>query len=428
MLRGGRYLHPRKLRHGGRWIRMGGHQAGNPTLWRTWCGWRPVVRDRRGGSGRKVWRSKWRAIIEESWRKRPKIYAGDLKTGINLKSVYLGMMCVDRKKRVGLVLKDCQCGIELCHTYMGYSKEEEIIMVSWIYIHRLHNVHFWSAPYISNSSWIWLIGITRRSGAFFPILYRDGLTSNAWEDRWLTVGSLSSILPYQIFHGQGFTMRLLRLFHRFNPLGRRYGLIDVPCLRMCHYLICNLESKIVFSWLNLLQEVRSFSVSEVWRTFSGNHETVAWYELCWFKNHVPKHSFCFWLAILDRLPTRQRKCGRQMGILSYSHLFFQCTYSNSVWMLIRDDIGCSLDGVWNPIILELSHRRWHPGENHKKRLFVGLIYYIWQERNRRLFDTRRRDPPQLIKELKVFMELRSGGGSHGGGAILGESSISYVTT
>ncbi|KAJ9544676.1 hypothetical protein OSB04_024383 [Centaurea solstitialis] len=56
-------------------------------------------------------------------------------------------------------------------------------------------------------------------------------------------------------------------------------------------------------WLNSQQEPCCFSVSEVWRTLFGNHDLVPWYNQCWFKGYIPKHSFCFWLTIIDCLPT-----------------------------------------------------------------------------------------------------------------------------
>lgn len=63
--------------------------------------------------------------------------------------------------------------------------------------------------------------------------------------------------------------------------------------------------------------------------------------LVWFKGAIPKHSFICWLAILNRLSTRDRQqkssplidklcpfCGVEE---SREHLFFDCSFSSQVW-------------------------------------------------------------------------------------------------
>ncbi|KAJ9562767.1 hypothetical protein OSB04_007927 [Centaurea solstitialis] len=240
-------------------------------------------------------------------------------------------------------------------------RRKKSLWVSWIYIHRLHNVHFWNAPIISNSSWIWrkLLELREQVRPFFLSYIGDGKTVNAWEDKWILLGSLSSLIPYRFFHREGFNKS-----SKVEDVVRRIGSNwpqswTIRCPNFSNVTIPTLQNDILdrVSWLNLNQQVRPFMVKEVWEVFLGNQETVFWYDLCWFKNYVPKHSFCFWLAILDKLPTQVRMakwlpngdslrcplCSQASD--SRDHLFFQCDYSNAVWSLIRTDIGCSLDGV-----------------------------------------------------------------------------------
>ncbi|KAJ9556097.1 hypothetical protein OSB04_010711 [Centaurea solstitialis] len=75
-------------------------------------------------------------------------------------------------------------------------RRKKSLWVSWIYIHRLHNVHFWNAPIISNSSWIWrkLLELREQVRPFFLSYIGDGTTVNAWEDKWILLGSLSEWL------------------------------------------------------------------------------------------------------------------------------------------------------------------------------------------------------------------------------------------
>ena len=89
-----------------------------------------------------------------------------------------------------------------------------------------------------------------------------------------------------------------------------------------------------FAWADENDNLNDFSVSLAYKSLDGPHEVVPWYSLVWFKGHIPKHSFCLWLACLKRLPTQDRlflwkheppdmKCSLCLSCMdSHSHLFF----------------------------------------------------------------------------------------------------------
>ena len=69
---------------------------------------------------------------------------------------------------------------------------------------------------------------------------------------------------------------------------------------------------------------------------------VGWDKLIWFSYHIPKHPVISWMAILNRLPTKDRLLswgievdGRclfcQSELETRDHLFFGCRYSKSIW-------------------------------------------------------------------------------------------------
>ncbi|KAH1131185.1 hypothetical protein J1N35_002563 [Gossypium stocksii] len=70
----------------------------------------------------------------------------------------------------------------------------------------------------------------------------------------------------------------------------------------------------------------------------GTDDTVAQAKVCWFQMHIPNHSLIDWMALLDRLPTKQRLASRGLNIKSScsfcrrevergDHLFFGCGYA-----------------------------------------------------------------------------------------------------
>ena len=49
-----------------------------------------------------------------------------------------------------------------------------------------------------------------------------------------------------------------------------------------------------------------FKIAEVWKEIRPKKERVSWYKLLWSSLNVPKHAVVVWMAILSRLPTKDR--------------------------------------------------------------------------------------------------------------------------
>ncbi|KAE8688161.1 SPX domain-containing protein 1 [Hibiscus syriacus] len=80
----------------------------------------------------------------------------------------------------------------------------------------------------------------------------------------------------------------------------------------------------------------------IWEEVRTKHDKVPWKKLIWFPLHIPKFNIISWLAIHDRLPTRERFL--RMGLTTTSqcilcndafetrnHLFADCTMVTSLW-------------------------------------------------------------------------------------------------
>ncbi|GKC21274.1 RNA-directed DNA polymerase, eukaryota, reverse transcriptase zinc-binding domain protein [Tanacetum coccineum] len=78
-----------------------------------------------------------------------------------------------------------------------------------------------------------------------------------------------------------------------------------------------------------------FHTKLVMDVLSPNLEKINWHVLVWFKQCIPKHVFCLWIAMLKRLQTQDNimTWGTQTGLLcplcskvndSHSHIFFIC--------------------------------------------------------------------------------------------------------
>ena len=49
-----------------------------------------------------------------------------------------------------------------------------------------------------------------------------------------------------------------------------------------------------------------YKAVEVWRVIRPKKEKVNWHKLVWAGFIVPKHAFITWLAVLNRLPTKDK--------------------------------------------------------------------------------------------------------------------------
>ncbi|XP_039025953.1 uncharacterized protein LOC120159426 [Hibiscus syriacus] len=88
----------------------------------------------------------------------------------------------------------------------------------------------------------------------------------------------------------------------------------------------------------------------IWNIIRDRKSKVAWHRVIWFPAHIPKFSLITWMAILDRLSTRERlcrfavlidaSCGLCGTVLeSRSHLFIDCSFSREVWNLLLQLCG-----------------------------------------------------------------------------------------
>ena len=163
-----------------------------------------------------------------------------------------------------------------------------------------------------------------------------------------------------------------------------------------------------------------FTTAQAWLDKRENWPKVEWNEVVWFKQLIPKHSFVLWLAVQSKLLTQDRMekwhpGGRLMCSLcntrsdSHEHLFFQCSFANKVWEIM----------VQNASFMNRNHDllsgcRYIADKQVKnnfgwavdKLILAASVYFIWQERNRRLFTGVSRNVESVISCIKDSVKTR----------------------
>ncbi|XP_020266647.1 uncharacterized protein LOC109842150 [Asparagus officinalis] len=94
---------------------------------------------------------------------------------------------------------------------------------------------------------------------------------------------------------------------------------------------------------------------------------------------------------------------------SRNHLFFECRYSSYVWNNLMAWLeyswrSCSWDHVMGWYTNNL--RGFGFMKKLKRMTLSGAVYWIWKERNMRIFQQKTSSPDQLIKEVKILVLLK----------------------
>ncbi|GJQ99712.1 RNA-directed DNA polymerase, eukaryota, reverse transcriptase zinc-binding domain protein [Tanacetum coccineum] len=142
-------------------------------------------------------------------------------------------------------------------------------------------------------------------------------------------------------------------------------------------------------WVDKNGKERPFSVKYVWKDLNCDESKVEWYKIVWFNKYILRHAFVLWMAIQNRLSTQDRV---------------------AVWKTneLQRLLSVSMSFSWRNIVEELQRL---PNNNNiwrivKKLMFGAVVYYIWQERNNRVFREEKRDEKTLVQAIKEIIQLR----------------------
>ncbi|GJS40759.1 putative reverse transcriptase domain-containing protein [Tanacetum coccineum] len=169
------------------------------------------------------------------------------------------------------------------------------------------------------------------------------------------------------------------------------GLVPTPSIQM--------DTSDVLQWRDSNESISEFSVKKVWEAIRPRGEEVDWYRMVWFPHCVPRHAFLLWLVMRNSLKTQDRLKQWDVGINTdlnmlrcsfcdlqanlREHLFFECSYSTQ----------------------PMAHKR-TAKSIIGKILLAAAIYFIWIERNNRLFKDIKKNPEELCDMIMITVRLK----------------------
>lgn len=304
------------------------------------------------------------------------------------------------------LLEDFEAVFKL-KTIWNFFTVSESLWVAWLKNHHFRRLGFWLTKDSTHFS-----ATIRSMLELRPILkyfmhcvVGNGETVTFWFD------SLTSIGPLIDVAGQG-GPRAMRLNKGAKVRdATRQGSWFLPpvrsdALHAVQVEITNfrpplpLDERDVFQWCRAYGSFgSSFSSKAKWESLRDPSPTVFWHKVIWFKEPIPQNSFMAWLALLRRLPTRDRlrRWGMNVpaacvlcsnGLESHHHLFFECEYSHSIWNSFASQIWEQPPLDLHSVAAWIVPQRSPSNANANaliKLIFQSSIYLLWKERNARIF-------------------------------------------
>nr|GEW13109.1 hypothetical protein [Tanacetum cinerariifolium] len=171
-------------------------------------------------------------------------------------------------------------------------------------------------------------------------------------------------------------------------------------------------------WRDETGVVKPFSVSMVWEAIRHRNVKVPWSDIVWFSSCIPRHACHLWLVFWQRLKTQDiirnwelsastcSLCETQMD--THENLFFECSFSQQVWNHMKTYADIASDHVFSHIVADLlpfANRR-SSRSVISKLVVAACAYFIWQERNSRLFKKKKRLVKQVVDCIYVSARLK----------------------
>ncbi|GJZ65796.1 hypothetical protein Tco_0622492 [Tanacetum coccineum] len=226
---------------------------------------------------------------------------------------------------------------------------------------------------LKESLWVkWVHAYKLRGRSFWDIPLRDGALTSLWYDRWCSSSLLAnSISTRDMFRAGLNPLSKFRNIFLNNVWTWPQELIDKYLFLSSIVMPNHVDRPDLLEWRDEDGNVKSFSASMVWR----------------LKTQDKLNSWDVSRPLITSCPL----CELQPD--SHEHLFFKCSFSQQVWNHIKTYAGMdSLVLVFSHILASLipiAKRR--PAKSVIAKLVVAACaYFIWQERNWRLFKKNKR--------------------------------------
>nr|GEU73608.1 hypothetical protein [Tanacetum cinerariifolium] len=236
---------------------------------------------------------------------------------------------------------------------------KESLWVKWVHIYKLKGRNFLDIPIRSRLSWGW-----RKVLQIRPLI-REYI----WE----------------VFH-DGIWSWPMELCSKYLQLH------NIQCR-------CSNPNNDRLEWRDEGGMVKPFLVSMVWATIRHRNPKADWYAVVWFPYCIPRHAFNLWLIINRKLKTQDKVASWEVSDLLMTQ----------VWHYMKSFAALpNSNEVFQQILLEVISfsKRKSPKSVIAKLVLAASAYFIWQERNWRMFKNNKRTVQQVRECIYSTVRLK----------------------
>ncbi|XP_021979893.1 uncharacterized protein LOC110876017 [Helianthus annuus] len=226
---------------------------------------------------------------------------------------------------------------------------------------------------------IWSI-ITKRDSIW------SGSRTNVWSDMWCSLSPISSFISPRAIANAGFSLQ-----------STVADVIDQ-----------NGNWKWPQAWLDLFSVLFTISVPTI---VPNSIDRLVWKDLDGKTGEFQ--------SAQDRLTAWEAGSLTNLNLMccplcysdrdSRDHLFFRCSFAEQVWSNVKELVQLrSVDNTWESLLSWADqHSSSKKADNVVYKLLItASSYYIWQERNNRMFKNHKRTVTQVIEVIKNSVRLR----------------------
>lgn len=297
------------------------------------------------------------------------------------------------------------------------------LWVRWIHSYRIRGRSFWTVkiPWDAPASWKRILNLRGEFRRFFKMEVGDGSSVFFWHDSWVLNRPLFDRFSSREIASLGFSEEDKVSEFIINDIVQWPPEVIVKWPELRETLVTiNVNRIDKARWVSRDGRLGVFKSSSTWNDFREIYPEAGWIHLVWFSNLIPKHSFILWLAIRNKLMTQERMqvwqtegnlvcpfCKDQRD--SVHHLFFSCEFCREVLrFFIRKEVHIPDYLSWDQVI-QFAANSWN-GRTIvaivNKLVLGALIYFIWQERNMRLFQLQSLSLNQIIALVEEAVRFK----------------------
>nr|GEV87688.1 hypothetical protein [Tanacetum cinerariifolium] len=274
---------------------------------------------------------------------------------------------------------------------------KESLWVKRIHVYKLKNRSFWDIPYRGKMSWSWkkLLKLRPLIRDFFWSSIGDGSKISMWFDRWCVASPLCNLISARDITRAGFslTSKVRECIHGGMWCWPNDWLIKYPILSTIPVSVLNDAKMDVLKWRNSDGSFDTFSVQRVWESIRPRDNEVPWYDLVWFSSCIPRHAVHMWLIMKKILKTQDALSSWDVT----AGLTVVCP-------LCLSASGSSLDSIVS-ILMPIAKRKSFKSCIGKLTL-AAAAYFVWQERNFRLFKISKRSIQEVVDCVMSSVRLK----------------------